>query len=76
MGIPVCIKIRQPANFQTYISKVMIIATATNNYKDLYGENNKLLFGWHELNYSCQPVMVEWISIQIFVNFEMFKLSL
>ena len=47
-----------------YISKVMILAMATNNCKDLYGENN-----------SCHPVMVEWISIQILVNFEMFKLS-
>ena len=33
------IKIRHALNFQPYISKVAI-ATAEENYKDLYGKNN------------------------------------
>ena len=40
-------------------------ATAAENCKGLYGENN-----------SCHPVTLEWFSIQILVNLETFKLSL
>ena len=55
--------IRQPVNFQPYISKVGIV-TATENQMDLYENNN-----------SCHPVMLEWFSMEILVNFESFKLS-
>ena len=50
-------------NFQPYISKVEI-ATAADSEEDLYRRNN-----------SCQPVTSELFSVQILVNFEIFKLS-
>ena len=50
-------------NCHPYISKVAI-ATATENEKDLYGKN-----------ISCHSVTVEWFSIQVLVNFEIFKPS-
>ena len=44
-----------------YFSKV-VIAMAAKSWRHLYDKNN-----------SCHPVTLAWFSIQILVNFEIFK---